>query len=457
MQFSKETCTGQVGLEDYMQTSLERIANKARGNKRHRFQNLYRLLDEEFLGWVFKRLNKKASSGVDRVTYHEYGKELEENIRGLVERLKKKRYRAKLVRRKNIPKGRGKTRPLGIPALEDKLLQTAVGLILQAIYEQDFLPCSYGYRPKMGARDAARELSTRLYFGKISYVVEADVKGYFDNIDHKWMIKMLEERVDDHAFLQRIRKWLKAGVLEEDGIVKVPESGTPQGGSVSPVLANIYLHYVLDLWFEKVVKRHCHGELEIIRYADDFVCLFQYRREAEWYFQTLANRLAKFGLELASDKTRIIHFNRFHIENGKRFRFLGFEYYWGISRKEKPQLYMRTSPKKLRSILSEFTDWCRCHRHLGHRKIFTEVNAKLRGHYNYFGVPGNYVHLQKYYYLAMIILRKWLNRRSQRRSCNWPKFRKLQQIYCVETPRIVQSPPKTQQLLLFADCGSEYS
>ena len=255
---------------------------------------------------MFHRLNKKAASGVDQVSYHEYGADLNVNIQRLVERLKSKRYRAKLVRRKNIPKGEGRTRPLGIPALEDKLLQTAVSLILQAIYEQDFLPCSYGYRPKIGARDAVEELSARLQFGKFTYVVEADIKSFFDRIEHEWLLKMLEERVDDRPFLRLIGKWLKAGILEEDGEVLRPESGTPQGGSVSPVLANIYLHYVLDLWFERVVKKQCQGEVLMIRYADDFVCLCQYRREADRIFQVLPKRLAKFGLELAPDKSRII-------------------------------------------------------------------------------------------------------------------------------------------------------
>jgi len=437
-----------AGLDQDMQTSLRRIANKARKDKGYRFQNLYRLLDEAFLEQVFYSLNKKAASGVDQVSFREYGANLRENIHRLVEKLKRKKYRAKLVRRKNIPKGKDRTRPLGIPATEDKLLQTAVGLILQAIYEQDFLSCSYGYRPKIGARDAVEKLSARLQFGKHGYVVEADIKSFFDRIEHEWLLRMLEERVDDRPFLLLIRKWLKAGVLEEDGEVLKPEAGTPQGGSVSPVLANIYLHYVLDLWFEKVVKRHCQGEVLMIRYADDFVCLFQYQREAERFFRVLPQRLAKFSLELAADKTRIIGFNRFRNTNGKRFCFLGFEFYWGTSRKGKAQIYARTSRKKLYSSLAEFADWCRNHRHFGNRKIFSVVNAKLRGHYNYFGVRCNYKSLYSYFLRAIVILRKWLNRRSQRRSCSWSKFSKLQKIYRIEWPRILIKPPRPAQLLL---------
>ena len=437
-----------VGLDKDMQTSLRKIANKARKSKRHRFQNLYRLLNEQFLEQVFYGLNKKAASGVDQISYHEYGANLKENIQRLVEKLKNKKYRAKLVRRKNIPKGKDRTRPLGIPALEDKLLQTAVSMILQAIYEQDFLSCSYGYRPKIGARDAVEELSARLQFGKHGYVVEADIKSFFDQIEHEWLLRMLEERVDDRPFLQLIRKWLKAGVLEENGEVLKPEAGTPQGGSVSPVLANLYLHYVLDLWFEKVVKSHCAGEVLMIRYADDYVCLFQYRREAERFFGVLPQRLAKFSLKLAPDKTRIIRFNRFRNTNGKRFCFLGFEFYWGTSRKGKAQLYARTSRKKLQSSVAEFAEWCRRHRHLGNRKIFSLANAKLRGHYNYFGVRCNFKSLQSYFREAMVILRKWLNRRSQRRSCSWEKFWNLLKVYRIERPRIVIKPIRPAQLLL---------
>jgi RNA-directed DNA polymerase len=267
-----------------------------------------------------------------------------------------------------------------------------------------------------------------------------DIKSFFDRIEHDWLLRMLEERVDDRPFLQLIRKWLKAGVLEEDGEVIMPEAGTPQGGSVSPVLANIYLHYVLDLWFEKVVKKHCQGEVLMVRYADDYVCLFQYQQESGRFFHELPKRLAKFGLELAPDKTQILRFSRFRIEHGKRFCFLGFEFYWGTSRRGKPQLYARTSRNKLQSSVAEFSDWCKRHRHLGNRKIFAALNAKLRGHYNYFGVRCNYRSLRRFYYRVLRVLQKWLNRRSQRRSCNWEKFWYLTKLYRVERPRIVIKP-----------------
>jgi len=280
-----------------VQTSLQGIAKRAAGNKRHRFGNLYELLNEENLLWCWRFLRRDAAPGVDKVDYKEYEADLACNVHDLVERLKRKAYHAKLVRRRYIPKPNGKLRLLGIPATEDKLLQVAVAKILEAIYEQDFLAVSYGYRPSRGPRDAVRDLTDRLQFGRFHWIVEADIKGFFDNIDHQWMIRMLEERIDDKAFLNLIRKWLRAGILDTDGQVVHPATGTPQGGIVSPILANIYLHYALDLWFERRIKPRCRGEALIVRFADDFVCAFQCRSDAESFYQQLGERLGKFGLE----------------------------------------------------------------------------------------------------------------------------------------------------------------
>jgi len=238
-----------------MQTSLRGISNRAAKDKEHRFGNLYGLLDENFLKWCFWQLKRAAAPGVDRVDFYEYRENLDENIANLVKRLKQKNYRAKLVRRQYIPKINGKLRPLGIPATDDKVLQFAVAKILEAIYEEDFLDVSYGYRPGTGPQDAVRDLTQKLQFGRFSHIVEADIKGFFDNIDHSWMIRMLEERINDRAFLRLIQKWLKAGILDTSGEVIHPATGTPQGGIVSPILANVYLHYALDLWFEKRIIR----------------------------------------------------------------------------------------------------------------------------------------------------------------------------------------------------------
>jgi group II intron reverse transcriptase/maturase len=255
-----------------VQTSLLGIAKKARSERRYRFRNLYRELNEELLHDSWRLIRKDAAYGVDRVSAAEYEANLEENIRQLVERLKRKRYRAKLVRRHYIPKGEGQMRALGIPATEDKLLQLAVKRLVEAIYEEDFLPCSYGYRPRRGALEAVDQLTVKLQFGNYRYVVEADIKGFFDNISHEWLMRMLAERIDDQAILRLIKKWLKAGVLDTDGQVIRPEDGTPQGGIISPLLANVYLHYVLDLWFAKVFRRSCGGEAFLVRYAGTTSC-----------------------------------------------------------------------------------------------------------------------------------------------------------------------------------------
>ena len=423
-----------------MQTSLQGIAKRAKGQKKHRFQDLYRMLDEEFLLESWRDIRKDAACGVDQVSAEEYEQNLGENIRDLVERLKRGGYRAKLVRRKYIPKGEGKMRPLGIPATEDKLLQVAVKRILEAIYEQDFLRCSYGYRPGVGALDAVDKLTVKLQFGKYNFVVEADIKSFFDNVDHEWMTRMLKERIDDGPFLRLITKWLKAGILEPDGEVIHPVTGTPQGGIVSPILANVYLHYVLDLWFQKIVKKHCRGEACLIRYADDFVCGFQYQIDAERFYNAMGKRLGKFGLKLSPGKTRVTEFSRDQQTGKSSFEFLGFEFRWGKDRSGKPHLKRRTSRKKLRKSLKNFIEWCKANRHMRLDVLFKKLNAKLRGYYNYYGVIGNSASLMEFFKQATRILFKWLNRCSQHRSYTWRGFQELIEFFIIERPRVVERP-----------------
>jgi group II intron reverse transcriptase/maturase len=423
-----------------MQTSLRGIAQKAKEHKLHRFQDLYRLLNEELLLDCWRYIRKDAAYGVDQVSAEEYELNLEENIRQLVERLKRKSYRAKLVRRQYIPKEEGKMRPLGIPATEDKLLQVAVKRILEAIYEQDFLQCSYGYRPYVSALQAVDKLTLKLQFGSYNFIVEADIKGYFDSIDHDKLVEMLELRIDDRSLLHLIVKWLKAGILDTDGKVIHPLTGSPQGGIVSPILANVYLHHVLDLWFHQVVKQHCRGEACLIRYADDFVCAFQYQDDAERFYRVLGKRLAKFNLVLAAGKTRIIPFHRDPPSGKSRFDFLGFEFYWGKDRGGRPHLKRRTSRKKLRASLNRFTVWCKQNRNLRLKTLFSKLNVKLRGYFNYYGVIGNLASLNQFFRQALYILFKWLNRRSQRRSFNWPGFRELLAHFHLEQPRITGRP-----------------
>ncbi len=422
-----------------MPTSMQGIAEKAKSQKGYRFRNLYGMLNEQLLWECWRDIRKNAAYGVDEVSAQDYQQHLGENIRNLVERLKRRQYRAKLIRRHYIPKGEGQWRPLGIPAVEDKLLQLAVLRILEAIFEQDFLRCSYGYRRRVGALDAVDWLTIKLQFGRYHYVVEADIKGFFDHIDHDWMLRMLAERIDDRALLRLIRKWLKAGVLEADGKVVHPATGTPQGGIVSPILANVYLHYALDLWFQRVFKPRCRGEACLIRYADDFVCAFEKKEDAQRFYREVGERLGKFELEVAAEKTRVIAFSRLELGNGS-FEFLGFEFRWGNDRSGREHLKRRTSRKKLRSSLKSFTDWCKEKRHLKLRVLFEQLNSKLRGYYNYYGVHGNYGSLKQFFSSAMRILMKWLNRRSQRRSYNWSGFTAVLQHFQVKRPRVVGRP-----------------
>lgn len=421
-----------------MRTSLRGIAERARKDRKARFRDLYRLLNEENLRDCFHELRKSAAPGVDGVTFEEYERNLDTHLADLVRRLVAKRYRAKLVRRKYIPKGNGKFRPLGIPALEDKLLQMAVARVLEAIYEQDFLDCSWGYRPKRGAREASRVLAERLFRGSIGWVVEADIRGFFDSISHPWMERMLKERIADSAFLRLIGKWLKAGVLEEDGKVIHPATGTPQGGIVSPVLANIYLHYVLDLWFEHRVRKGAKGDVFMMRYADDFVCAFQYAEDAMRYEKELRERLGKFGLNVADEKTRTLRFSRYKLEPNEAFEFLGFEFRWIKRRAGMAGVQRRTSPKRLRASVRAFTKWIRESRCMRLSTTLATLRSKLSGYWNYYGVRGNMKMLNRFHRQCRALLFKWLNRRSQKRSCTWSELEAILRRFKIPGPRIVE-------------------
>ena len=424
--------------DKHMQTSLRGIAKRAKESPRHRFGNLYSLLNEANLHWCFTQLNKKASPGIDGVDWKAFDADLSENVSEIVTKLKEKRYKAKLVRRRNIPKPGGKQRPLGIPVIGDKLVQTAVAHILSAIFEQDFLSCSHGYRRGKGPQRAALELSQKIHRGKYGWVYDADIKGFFDNLDHDWLMRMLAHRIADRQFLGLIRKWLKAGILEEDGKVIHPVTGTPQGGVVSAVLANIYLHFVLDLWFEKIVKVRSGGATILMRFADDFVCCFQYKDDLQKFSRVISKRLGKFNLELSKEKTRVIHFTRFETRKSKTFTFLGFEYRWGLSRKNKPLVKMRTSKKKFRQALSAMEMWIiseRCK--LGTAMLMKKLRSKLQGHNNYYGVCGNIDMLSSFYWQTCKIVFKWLNRRSQRKSCNWKGFNEMLNYFRIPRPRII--------------------
>jgi group II intron reverse transcriptase/maturase len=395
------------------------------------------MLNEEVLRESGRGIKKHAASGVDQISAQDYEQQLEENIRDLVERLKQKRYRAKLVKRPYLPKGNGQVRPLGIPAVEDKLLQGAVTRLLAAISERDFLPCSSGYRPGVGAGEAVDKLTVELQLGYYHYVVEADIKGFFDTMDQEWLARMLAERIEDRAFLGLIRKGLRAGILDTTGAILHPVTGTPQGGVVSPVLSHVYLHHVLGLWFEKVIQPQCQGEAGLLRYADDDLCAFESKAEAERCYAALGPRLEKCGLTLAAEKTRILPFSRPQPPGQARFEFLGFEFYWGRDRAGKAHRKRRTARAKLRASLQRFTHWCRENRHRRLRELFKQLNGKLRGYYNDYGVHGDSTSLQQFFDGVVRILLKWLNRRSQRPSYNWQGFKTLLGHFKIERPRIV--------------------
>lgn len=430
-----------------METKLTRIAEMARTKPKERFTSLAHLLDLEMLKKCHLELKNKKSTGVDMITKETYNENLEENLKQLHGSLKKMRYKPKEVRRTHIPKvGSSKKRPLGIPTYEDKIVQLAVSKILIAIYEQDFLDFSYGFRPSRSPHDALRTLNNTIMSKRINWIVDADIEGFFDNVNHVWMRKALEVRIADRNLIRIIMRMLKSGVMV-DGVRKDTNKGTPQGGVISPVLANIYLHYVLDLWFEKVVKTNCGGSAHIVRYADDFVCCFQREDEVRSFYNALTKRLQKFGLRIATDKTQILEFGQFARNNVWRrgmkkpatFDFLGFTHYCGFSRNGKFRVKRRTSRKKFAGAVARLTAWLKQNRHHHVKEIIVGMNMRLNGHFRYFGITDNGPMLGRFLYIARGLLLKWLNRRSQRNSYTWENFEKLLSVYPLSKARVTVS------------------
>ncbi len=420
-----------------MQTSLLGIANKAKLDKKYKFGNLYERINKVALYEAWLKINKSSAAGVDRETAKEFKAKLDENIDTILQELKSKKYKTRLVKRVYIEKGKNELRPLGIPALRDKIVQRAAAEILEAIYEQDFIKDSYGYRPGKNAHQAIQAIKKELS-GKHNHVVEADIKGFFNNINHEWLIKMLKERINDNAFIGLIKKWLKAGILDTDSKIINPENGCPQGSVISPILANIYLHYVIDIWFEKRVKPRCEAEAYYCRSADDFIFGFRYKAEADKLLNDLRMRLKKFGLELAEEKTGIVVFSRFKKHLGTKFSFLGFDFRWIASGKGKDYILIETNPKRMTKSLKAFTKWCKENRNNRIRKIVDMVNTKLRGYFNYYGIRGNSHRINRFYYIITKTLYKWLNRRSQKRSFNLDEFNEKMNYYGLIKPRIMR-------------------
>lgn len=409
-----------------MKPKLDRIAEKARTDSKLRFTALAHLISPEFLMETWKQMNRRGASGIDRETTEEFASNLEERCQDLVVRLKERRYKAPPVRRVEIPKGEGKTRPLGIPTVEDRLLQCAVARILSAVYEEDFLPCSYGFRRGHNPHQAIAELRNQAMFGGGRFVFETDIRGFFNHLCHDWLMRMLKLRIGDPEILRLIGKWLRAGVLI-DGLVVRSNEGSPQGGPISPILANIYLHYALDLWFEKPYRKSCRGKVRLIRFADDFVTVFEHGDDAKRFEADVKARMAKFGLELAPEKTKLLPFGRYARNNQERpqtFEFLGFKFVGGKDMKGRYAVIRIPSTKSCRKFLESAQDWLRKNMHASPLKQRDHLSRMLNGFYQYFGL---YYCTKKLSLVRLYVTRQWakaLQRQSQRSRHTWERLSK---------------------------------
>lgn len=426
-------------------TKLERIAKLAREAPQMAFRSLAHNIDSEWLREAYRRTRKDGARGVDGQSAEEYATKLEDNLRSLLERAKSGTYRAPPVRRVHIPKGSGsETRPLGIPTFEDKVLQRAVAMVLEAVYEQDFLDCSYGFRRGRSAHTALSALQHQSVVMAGGWVLEIDIRKFFDRLDHGMLREILRRRVHDGVLLRLIGKWLNAGVLE-DGSVSYPDAGTPQGGVISPMLANIFLHEVLDVWFDREVKPRLAGKAVLFRYADDAVFLFANEEDARRVLEVLPKRFGKYGLSLHPDKTRLVDFRRPDRfapsgagEGPGTFDLLGFTHHWGKAHSGKWVVKQRTAKDRFRRALKRVVEWCRKHRHDGIRTQQEALGQKLRGHFGYFGITGNFKSIARFFHEARGVWRKWLNRRSQRASMPWSRMKRLLERYPLPRPRITR-------------------
>jgi len=425
---------------------LSLISGHARRDPEFQFTSLAHLLNVEYLRDCYKSLNRNKAVGIDNVTWEEYGRNLDENLELLVSRLKRKKYKPIPARRVYIPKSETEKRPLGISALENKIVERGITWILESIYEQDFLNCSYGFRPNRNSHQALKELNDLIMFQPVNHIVEADIKGFFDNVLHEKLMEFMSIRIKDTTLLNLIKKFLKAGYVY-DGLLVKPDAGTPQGSILSPMLANIFLHYVLDTWFETTVKSHVKGFCEIVRYADDFVCVVRYADDARCIERGLRNRFNKYGLELHPTKSRNISFGRYERGNARKqnrrantFDFLGFTHYCDESRKGNFKVGRKTSRKKYTAKCRAMNAWLKAIRNQVKTKEWWKILiAKLRGHFQYYGVSENYDGIVRFYKFTIRMVRKWMNRRSQKRKMSWDRFTKYLEHYPLPKPKIVHS------------------
>ncbi len=420
---------------DPVLTRQQRIAELAKQSPQMGFTSLNHHLDLIWLVEAYNRTRKDGAPGVDGQTADDYGLSLLENLQSLRDRAKSGTYRAPPVRRVHIPKGTGKeTRPLGIPTLEDKVLQRAVVMALEPLYEQDFLPCSYGFRPGRSAHQALQALWQQVMDLGGCWLVEVDIRKFFDTLDRAQLRQLLRQRVRDGVLLRLIDKWLKAGVLE-DGELTYPEAGTPQGGVISPLLANVYLHYVLDVWFEEVVKPRLKGRAFLVRYADDFVMGFACERDARRVLDVLPKRFGTYGLTIHPDKTRLVPFVRptsrpagagsQGVPPPGKFDFLGFTHYWSRSKKGYWVVKRKTAGSRFHRAVKRIADWCRLNRHRPIGEQHQALWQKLRGHFSYYGIIGNLRCLQRFRYQVLRVWKTWLSRRHRSGLWTWARFNTL--------------------------------
>lgn len=426
-----------------MSPGLQKVAERAKRDPEARFNSLAHLLDEEALKRAFDRIRKDAAVGIDGITKEKYAEHLEENLRGLHARLRAKQYRHQPIRRVHIPKAPGKTRPIGISSIEDKVVQGALTEVLEAIYEQDFLPCSYGFRPGRSAHDALRAVDEVAFRGRTEVVLEADIQAFFDSVDRSKLMEMLQLRVADPSLLRLIGKCLHVGVLD-GGEYSKPGEGTAQGSIISPMLGNVYLHHALDVWFERVVRPQLKGQARLIRYADDFVIAFGEQEDAVRVLAMLRTRMADYGLALHPEKTRLVPFRRPGTGPGggstpATFDFLGFTIYWSRTRRGSWRLGMKTRKARLQRALKALGDWCRRHRHRPREEQHAALGRRLRGHYQYFGVNGNIRSLEQLLHRATRLWHKWLSRRSQRGHLSWKRFNAYLDAFPLPAPKICVS------------------
>jgi len=406
------------------------------------FTTLVHLIDVDFLREAFHRTNQKGAPGIDRMTAKKYAENLEENLQDLYERLRSGRYRATPVERVWLDKEDGSKRPIGKPVLEDKITQRAVAMLLEAVYEQDFYDFSYGFRPGRSPHQALHELRERCMGMNIGWIVDLDVCGFFDNLEHGQLREVLKQRVNDGGIIRLIGKWLKAGVIEGESL-NYPEKGTPQGGVISPILANVFLHHVLDDWFEHEVKPRMRGRVFLIRFADDAVIGCELEYDAHRIMEVLPKRFGRYGLTVHPKKTKLVRFKRpGRREDGKEnetFDFLGFTHYWSKSCKGYWVVKRETSRKRVRRAIKAFWQWCRQNRHLPITEQHQTLCRKLRGYYQYYAIRGNYRRLEEVLWQVARAWRYWLSRRSRKSAISWEEFEKLRKVFPLPKPRIIHA------------------